>query len=331
MIATGEEAAVATFLSLHGFAPDSSLLPLAGGGRHAVFKVSDDSRSAVLKRHAKARIEERDSFARELACHQFVAEQAPGSCPPIIGIDSATRSLLFAWVEGVKLGRKSVDTMAVSRMAKFLNRINAPCARKAAESCSLPTASEAGLTPREHLLTARRRIASLLELPDRSAVDAEMKSFVAKTVGPAVDRWEASVGPDFASEAAKPVFSPSDFGFHNVLVADDGRFVFIDFEHAGWDDPAKLCADFLIQPECMLSRELRVSFLDEMASGGCFGVDLARRTQALLPLQAAKWTLIILNPFLNANASAQFLSERLNKARVYFERALADLSKLWKS
>lgn len=331
MIAPEEEAAVATFLSRHGFSPHSSLLPLAGGGRHAVFKVSDDSRSAVLKHHAKAHVDERESFARELACHQFIAEHAPGSCPSIIGSDSASRSLLFAWVQGAKLGRASIDTMAISRMAQFLNRINAPSSRKAAESCWLPTASEAGLVPQEHLLTARRRIAKLLEVPDHSAVVAEMKSFVAKTLSPAVNRWSASLGAAFSSKSAKPVFSPSDFGFHNVLVTDDGRFVFIDFEHAGWDDAAKLCADFFIQPECILSRELRASFLDEMASGGCFDEGLADRTQALLPLQAAKWTLIILNPFLHTNANAQLLLERLKKARVYFERALADLPNLWKS
>lgn len=322
MIAPEEEVAVAAFLSRHGFAPGSSLLPLAGGGRHVVFKVSDDSRCAVLKLHAKAHIKERDSFARELACHKFITEHAPGSCPPIIGSDSASGFLLFAWVEGLKLGSQSVDTMAVSRMAHFLNRINAPSARKAAESCSLPAASEAGLTPREHLLNARRRIAGLLEVSDHSAVVAEMKSFVAKTVSPAVERWEASLGADFSNKSAKPVFSPSDFGFHNVLVTDDGRFIFIDFEHAGWDDAAKLCADFFVQPECILSQDLRSTFLDEMVSGACFDGDLAERTHVLLPLQAAKWTLIILNPFLHANANAQLLSERLGKARKYFERAL---------
>ena len=38
--------------------------------------------------------------------------------------------------------------------------------------------------------------------------------------------------------------SPSDFGFHNVLRRPGGHLVFLDFEHAGWDDPAKLFGDF---------------------------------------------------------------------------------------
>ena len=42
--------------------------------------------------------------------------------------------------------------------------------------------------------------------------------------------------------------SPSDFGFHNALATPGGRLVFIDFEYAGWDDPAKLANDFFCQP-----------------------------------------------------------------------------------
>jgi hypothetical protein len=156
-----------------------------------------------------------------------------------------------------------------------------------------------------------------------------MKTFVEAKVVPLVDRYEASIGSDLLSRSVRPVFSPSDFGFHNVLVEQDGRFVFIDFEHAGWDDAAKLCADFLIQPECVISRKLRRTFLDEMAQGKVFAADLAERTLALLPLQACKWALIILNPFASADDNQQLLSERLSKARVYLQGALADRQDLW--
>ena len=33
--------------------------------------------------------------------------------------------------------------------------------------------------------------------------------------------------------------SPSDFGFHNALLEATGKLRFVDFEYAGWDDPAK--------------------------------------------------------------------------------------------
>ena len=41
--------------------------------------------------------------------------------------------------------------------------------------------------------------------------------------------------------------SPSDFGFHNAL-AQGETVRFIDFEYAGWDDPAKTVCDFFHHP-----------------------------------------------------------------------------------
>lgn len=323
MTEVDREEAVATFLSRHGFGAGTTSLALAGGGRHAVYKVSDGSRCAVLKRHGPpAPTAERDSFERELACHEFVALHAPESCPTIIGSDAASRSLLFAWVEGAKLPSTSINQSAIRRMAEFLKLINTRSARTVAEARALPAASEAGLAPQEHLLNAKRRMAKLLEVPDRSPAVGEMKAFLEQEVVPAVAQWETSVSPEFMTRHANPVFSPSDFGFHNVLASANGPFVFLDFEHAGWDDAAKLCADFFIQPECILSRELRLSFLDEL-NGDNFGDDLAERTFALLPLQSAKWTTIILNPFVGTNEGDEWLAKRLAKARAYFTCALA--------
>ena len=55
---------------------------------------------------------------------------------------------------------------------------------------------------------------------------------------------------------ADRVVSPSDFGFHNALRTEDGRLAFLDFEYAGWDDPAKLVCDFELQPAVPAPRVL---------------------------------------------------------------------------
>src|SRR6185503_11886129 len=47
----------------------------------------------------------------------------------------------------------------------------------------------------------------------------------------------------------QPRLSPSDFGYHNAVLADDETVRFFDFEYAGWDDPAKLVCDFFNQVE----------------------------------------------------------------------------------
>ena len=44
------------------------------------------------------------------------------------------------------------------------------------------------------------------------------------------------------------ILSPSDFGFHNIL-SHHNNLYYIDFEYAGWDDPYKLIADFILNPD----------------------------------------------------------------------------------
>ena len=55
------------------------------------------------------------------------------------------------------------------------------------------------------------------------------------------------------------IFS-SDFGFHNALIDESGTVYLLDFEYAGWDDPAKLVCDFSNQPDMLLPEELSFRF-----------------------------------------------------------------------
>ena len=42
----------------------------------------------------------------------------------------------------------------------------------------------------------------------------------------------------------------------------NGSFVFIDFEYYGWDDPAKMIADFYLQPAVPVPYEYRETFFE---------------------------------------------------------------------
>ena len=49
------------------------------------------------------------------------------------------------------------------------------------------------------------------------------------------------------------IISPSDFGFHNMLIGK--KCSFLDFEYAGIDDAAKLICDFICQPDLQLNKK----------------------------------------------------------------------------
>ena len=95
-------------------------------------------------------------------------------------------------------------------------------------------------------------------------------------------------------------------------------FCFLDFEHAGWDDPAKLVADFLLQPEAPLSSELAESFLTALGNEEPFGPRLGESVRHLLPIQKSKWVTIILNVFGRTDATLEIKAARLVKAMGYW-------------
>ena len=92
--------------------------------------------------------------------------------------------------------------------------------------------------------------------------------------------------------------SPSDFGFHNALTTPSGRLRFLDFEYAGWDDPAKLVCDFFWQqdlpaPHAGRSWTLIVSVLADQETRP----ELDKRIEVLTPVYGIKWCCLVLNEF----------------------------------
>lgn len=141
----------------------------------------------------------------------------------------------------------------VRQALAFLSQLNA--ARQSPAAAGIPIASEACFSVAEHLATVDRRVARLQNIEPISAVDQEAIAFVNQELRPAWQQIRTSI----ESQAARAIttdlprsnwcLSPSDFGFHNAMLAPDGQLRFFDFEYAGWDDPAKLASDFFCQPQ----------------------------------------------------------------------------------
>ena len=84
--------------------------------------------------------------------------------------------------------------------------------------------------------------------------------------------------------------SNADFAPHNILVRPDGRVCSVDWEYAGWDDPARLVAGFLAHVRSLsLPAEHAVRFQRTYAEiRGLPEVEVARIT-ALRLLNEVEW------------------------------------------
>jgi hypothetical protein len=110
--------------------------------------------------------------------------------------------------------------------------------------------------------------------------------------------------------------SPSDFGFHNALADKDGKLYFMDFEYAGWDDPAKMVCDLFCQPEIPLPRWC-YSYIVENVVKDLGDPDMQRqRIEMLLPVYKIKWCCIILNEFLPRGRSRRVFLKKTLKPEV---------------
>ncbi|CAM2007969.1 phosphotransferase [Acanthopleuribacter pedis] len=87
------------------------------------------------------------------------------------------------------------------------------------------------------------------------------------------------------------IFSPSDFGFHNTIKAADGTLSFLDFEESGWDDPAKLLADFFYNTEQNLTMENKLKVLDAFVKQREWDENFLKRFWAVSDLIAVEWIL----------------------------------------
>ena len=77
----------------------------------------------------------------------------------------------------------------------------------------------------------------------------------------------------------------------------DGLY-FIDFEYAGWDDPAKMICDFFCQPAVPAPQTWHRHFAHSVVAGFAGREELLQRVQILLPLYRIKWCCIVLNGLL---------------------------------
>jgi hypothetical protein len=169
------------------------------------------------------------------------------------------------------------------------------------------------------------------QIDDRLFVMAQntvLDRFLSREFAPAFAAAKAVVMDELSEPRDLPALHrrlvPADFGFHNALRESDGRLRYIDFDYFGWDDPAKLAADFLLHPAMALSASDKQLFRAEIATACANDKDFADRLDRRLPLYALRWSLILLNPFrydrrgeLPSNSAAQeaLCSRQLEKAR----------------
>lgn len=329
-------AALADLLGLSGAERAGlRITPFAASGNNRVFEVAAGDRRYAAKVYFRHPADGRDRLHSEYAFLTCATSAGIRCVPSPVASDARHGIGIYEYLEGRKLDAAEIDAGSVEQAAQFILQLNQPAVHAAAHD--LPKASEACFSIAEHFAMVDGRIARLAGIGAADALDREAGEFTRALAA----RWQAAkdrilrdaktagIVPEAALE--ERCISPSDFGFHNALATPDRGLCFIDFEYAGWDDPAKLVGDFFSHPAVSVDAVHFGRFLDIVTRYSTRPAALADRARILLPVFQAKWCCIILNEFLPEAAQRRRFADpghdvsarkrtQLSKAMALFEK-----------
>lgn len=300
---------MAGLLRQFAHAPEFRLLPLPGGANNRVYRVEATGGPFLLKSYFRHAADPRDRLGVEFAFTSFAWRHGLRAVPEPLACDPENGLALYGYVEGRRLQPAEVVATHVHQAAALFADLNRH--RDTPAAVQLPPASEACFSLAEHTARVGRRIDRLLSIQHADGVDDEASTFVRCALAPA---WQ-HVLDAFRRRARalnldidRPLghvdrcLSPSDFGFHNALLKPSGTLCFLDFEYAGWDDPAKLVCDFFCQVAVSVPMAYFFEFARSVASLYPDSATCGERCALLLPVYQAKWCCILLNDFLPLGA-----------------------------
>lgn len=321
----------------HGISGPITTRRIRAGRNSEVSHLTNADGQWILKRYYKEPNDPRDRMGVEFGFLTFLAGAGARPVPKPLAKDVALGCALYSFLPGERPG--AITPELVTQAASFV--VSLDRLRESPGASALPAAADSCSSLREHVALMATRVSRLVAVrrePDTEAAHA----FVAERLQPLCERLQRDLAHEFEDPPlAEPlphesrILSPSDFGFHNTLL-HEGRLSFVDFEYAGWDDPAKLACDFICQPELPVSEVQGRQFCDELSAQLSHGDAIGHRVRKLLPVHRLKWCCILLNELrmedrkrrLHATGvePAGLLAVQLAKAQRYFDEHLAPLT-----
>jgi Ser/Thr protein kinase RdoA (MazF antagonist) len=295
--------------------PVQTVTPMAGGANNRVFRLEAAAGTFLLKSYFRHPDDPRDRLAAEFAFSRFAWDNGVRCIPQPLAADPEGGFGLFEFVFGRPLFGSVAGEAEADQALDFYRTLNRAKGRPAA--ATLPRASESCFSLDDHFATVARRVDRLRTIDPQKPVDAAAAECVDRDLVPA---WRHVLATARAAATAHGLptdqqlagpdrcLSPSDFGFHNALLAGDGRLRFLDFEYAGWDDPSKLVCDFFCQPAVPAPAGAFGRFAAAVAAETATPEQHVARATLLLPVYRVKWVCIMLNEFLPVGGTRRAFS-----------------------
>lgn len=275
-----------------------------GRGNSRIYRVSARETTYALKVYADLREDPRPRREPEWAALELLGNANFAVPKPIATFPSLNWSIL-EWVDG-----KPADPNDPTALQAAANFVESLAKLSRSTRATIGNATEACLSP----ATIQEQIEDRIKRFE-SVHNTSLSTFLRDELRPALERHvreaKHSLGASWDTEITQGlrILSPSDFGFHNCLVTDEGTYIFFDFEYFGWDDPVKMVSDFILHPGFEKTKAVCDWWINNMRSRFKSDPQFDARLTACLPLYAIRWTLIILNEFLSDKSRSRIFAK----------------------
>ncbi len=305
---------------------DFKASPILGGRNNLVFRVETEQGLYLFKEYFNSPQDTRNRLRHEYQLLEFLKATASPYAATPYAANWGQHVALMEFIQGSRIELIDVGEYHIQQAVGFYTDLNRD--RLSELGLQLPIASEACFSLSEHISITQRRVDRLEQIQSETSIDHEAIRFTKLQILPLwqkiCSRIELAIQTGEHTAEVLPLgercLSPSDFGFHNALQQADGLIRFVDFEYAGWDDPAKMIADFANQPDMTLERFLSSQFMEAVIAQHSAPEKLRLRVQLVEPLYQIKWACICLNDFLAVGKSRRsFTGETHEISRKEFQ------------
>jgi hypothetical protein len=313
-----------------------SVTPCALSGNNRTYRVDTSHGVLAAKKYFRHEEDKRDRLGNEFKFLTYAAQSAPGMAPMPLAVDHSNGLGLYEFFDGEPVLANDVDWNQVQNAADFFLSLNSPTFRAQAEA--LPDAAEACFSISEHLNLVSNRLVILTNQGPTRAENIEahdliqnVSAYWLKLSSQVLESAQSAyIDPNSLLAQEQRCVSPSDFGFHNALSTRGQTTRFLDFEYAGWDDPAKMTGDFFAQLAVPVPSQYFQRFVNVISTAFPDSERLIQRATLLRPVYQVKWFCIALNVFLPQNLARrkfadptideiQFKRVQLAKAQTIFQ------------
>lgn len=289
--------------------------PIERTGNNKVLIVTNGDSVYFVKQYFDSNLDNRNRFQSEVSFIKYAHLCTPGLIPEIYAVDENYKLIIFENIVGEKLTVEDINEELILKVASFFSDLN-KTTFKLTDGKKIMNASEACFSIENHINLIDQRIISLEKTDENYNQDSAFFTII-NSIRRHFEEIKLQVltyaklnniEVNIEIEERNRVISPSDFGFHNCLKKEDNTLVFVDFEYAGWDDPAKVAGDFFSQLQVPVPEKYFDFFVDKAFENLSNKKEIITRARLLLPLYKIKWTCIALNVFIPVNLERRLFS-----------------------